>query len=102
MSYRYTLEKYKGKRTRHTCPNCGVRKEFTRYLDTQTGDYLAKHVGRCNREVNCGYHYTPKQYFSDMQITSKGNDHQRRRVVKPLVRVLKPMSTLPFEHFRES
>ncbi len=23
------------------------------------------HVGRCNREQKCGYHYTPKQYFAD-------------------------------------
>jgi len=23
------------------------------------------HVGRCNRESNCGYHYSPKQFFAD-------------------------------------
>jgi hypothetical protein len=27
------------------------------------GEHIHPSVGRCNRESNCGYHYTPKQYF---------------------------------------
>lgn len=61
----YQLEKYKGTRTRHTCPNCGGKREFTRYINTETGEYLGESVGMCNRESKCGYHYTPKQYFAD-------------------------------------
>jgi hypothetical protein len=30
-----------------------------------TGNELADHVGRCDRENSCGYHYTPKQFFTD-------------------------------------
>lgn len=65
MSNRYQLEKYRGKSTRHTCPNCGHKWEFTRYIDTETGEYLATDVGICNRADKCGYHYTPSQYFRD-------------------------------------
>lgn len=65
-TYKFILEPYKGQRTRHTCPGCGKPKEFTRYIDTESDDqYLAEHIGKCNRESKCGYHYTPSQYFRD-------------------------------------
>jgi len=65
--HRYILEPYKGMNTRYTCPSCKKR-EFTRYIDSQTGQYVNSKVGRCNRENNCSYHYTPKQYFEDNHI----------------------------------
>lgn len=65
-TYKFILEPYKGQRTRHTCPGCGKRKEFTRYIDTEQGNcYVAEHVGKCNRENKCSYHYTPSQFFRD-------------------------------------
>lgn len=64
--YRYTLQPYgNGKGTRFTCPNCHKKKQFTRYINTETGEYLAPMVGSCNRKAQCGYHYTPKDYFAD-------------------------------------
>lgn len=60
--YRYKLEKYQNGKSRHICPSCG-KKEFTRYIDTETGNYISEEVGRCERLNNCAYHYTPKQYF---------------------------------------
>jgi hypothetical protein len=102
MRYRFTLEKYKGIQSRYTCPNCGNSREFTRYIDTQTGNHIAAHVGRCNREVNCGHHYTPKQYFSDLQISSEVGDYKRQREVKTVERKPEQISTIPFESFRES
>lgn len=65
--HRYVLEPYKGMNSRYLCPNCN-KKTFVRYIDTETGQHIADHVGRCNREVNCGYHYTPKLYFTDNHI----------------------------------
>ena len=65
MERKYSLERYKGMRTRHRCPECGKKGVFVRYVDTSTGEYLSDEVGRCNREDKCGYHYTPKQYFAD-------------------------------------
>lgn len=68
--YRYTLEPYKGMKTRYTCPSCGQKKVFVRYIDTETGQQVADHVGRCNREINCGYHYSPKEYLQDNPASS--------------------------------
>lgn len=65
MGHRYTLEAYKGQRTRHTCPGCNKAKQFTKYIDTETGQPIAEHVGKCNRESKCGYHYTPSQFLRD-------------------------------------
>jgi hypothetical protein len=63
--HQFILEPYKGSRTRHRCPGCSKPREFTRYIDTETGQHIAPHVGKCNRENKCGYHYTPRQYFLD-------------------------------------
>lgn len=59
------LEKYKGQSTRFTCPKCGRKHSFTRYIDTETNIYIDEKVGICNRAIKCGYHYTPKQFFEN-------------------------------------
>jgi hypothetical protein len=63
-NFTFTLEKYRGTNSRHTCPNCSARREFSRYLDG-SGNYLADDVGKCNRESKCGHHKKPKEYFAD-------------------------------------
>ncbi len=64
--YRYQLEKYRGRSTRHVCPQCGRKGVFTRYVDTENNNiYISDNVGKCNRLDKCGYHYTPHQYFTD-------------------------------------
>jgi hypothetical protein len=65
-SYRYTLQPYHGPASRYHCPQCrDKRKTFVRYINTQTGEQLADHVGRCSRQDKCAYHLTPKQFFED-------------------------------------
>lgn len=66
--YRYTLEAYKGMKTRFKCPNCNKHSVFTKYVDLYTGEYLGDTVGYCSRLVKCGYHYKPKHYFTDNSI----------------------------------
>lgn len=69
-SHRFILQPYKGMASRFRCPLCQHRdKSFTRYIDTETGEYLHPDVGRCSRENNCGHHYPPKQYFQDNSIS---------------------------------
>ena len=63
--YQYKLEPYSGTTSRHQCPACGKPNQFSRYMDTNTLQVVAANVGRCNREINCGYHYPPAQYFKD-------------------------------------
>jgi uncharacterized protein (DUF427 family) len=68
--HRYILQPYKGIKTRYKCPGCNSsKKTFVRYIDTTNGEHIADHVGKCNRESNCNYHYTPKQYFQDNDIS---------------------------------
>jgi len=60
----YSLQPYEGPGSRFTCPACGGKRCFTRYVD-ENGDCLDEAVGRCNHESRCGYHYTPRQFFED-------------------------------------
>ena len=70
-NYRFILERYRGRGTRYTCPQCGRKHTFTRYIDTENNNkYISDNVGKCNRLDKCGYHYTPRQYFTD-------NPHKR-------------------------
>ena len=60
------LEPYKGSATRYMCPQCKNRRDtFKRYIDSETGAYLADHVGKCDRIESCGYHYPPAAFFAD-------------------------------------
>lgn len=62
IDYRYRLQRKGQKKT--TCPQCKKGKVFVCYVDTHNNDtVLSEDVGRCDREVNCGYHYTPGDHF---------------------------------------
>ena len=72
-NYRYQLERYRGRGSRYTSPQCGRKQSFTRYIDTYNNNiYINDNVGKCNRLDKCGYHYTPKQYFTDNPWKSDG------------------------------
>jgi len=49
---------------KYSCPGCG-EKSFVRYIDRETGRYLADDCGKCDRLNNCGYHYPPRELFRD-------------------------------------
>ncbi|MEG2151097.1 MAG: DUF6371 domain-containing protein, partial [Bacteroidaceae bacterium] len=57
----YHLQKYTGIDSRHTCPHCGHKREWTLYVDANNKP-IAPEVGKCNRE-KCGGHMTPSDYF---------------------------------------
>lgn len=101
--HRYILEPYKGMNTRFRCRECNKGKTFSRYIDTETGEHIADHVGRCERVDNCGNHYTPKQYFQDNNISF--DTTQSRQFYKPKATVTpppKPVSFIPVEVFKQS
>lgn len=60
MNYRYQLDRSSQK---FECPNCGKRR-LVRYVDLENGAYLPTHIGRCDREIKCAYHCTPKSIVS--------------------------------------
>jgi hypothetical protein len=66
--HKYSLAK-KGK---SICPKC-ERRTFVLYIDNTTGEPLHSTVGKCDRADNCGYHYSPKQYFTDNNISFDKN-----------------------------
>ncbi|MDO4824016.1 MAG: DUF6371 domain-containing protein [Bacteroidales bacterium] len=59
----YQLEKYHGRSSRHQCPMCGRTGCFTLYVDAD-GNPVDETCGKCNHENSCGYHLTPKEFFS--------------------------------------
>lgn len=63
-NYKYSLQKYSGRNSRHTCPACGRPHCFTYYVDAAESP-LANDVGRCEHLSKCGYHKTPAQYFAE-------------------------------------
>jgi hypothetical protein len=102
-AHRYILEPYKGMNTRYRCPapNCGKGKTFSLYIDTETGEHIHPTVGRCNRESNCGHHYTPKQYFQDNNI-SFDTPQPKAYKPRPVTPQPKPVSFIPVEVFKQS
>lgn len=101
--HRYTLEPYKGMNTRYHCPSCQSKKKtFSRYIDTETGQHLAPYVGRCDREVNCGCHYTPKQYFQDNNILLEIDLPKKAAKPKLHTTLQKTVSFIPVDIFKES
>jgi len=93
MSYKHSLPKTSKK---YQCPNCGHKNKFKRYINIETGEQLPDHVGRCDREDNCRYHYTPKQYFEETKLDRK-HPHQFKRQLTPIKKIepKKPIDYLP-------
>jgi hypothetical protein len=54
-TYRYILDKSSKK---FPCPVC-LKKTFVKYIETETGEYIAGNYGKCDREANCNTHILP-------------------------------------------
>ncbi len=64
MKSNFNLDNRPGKK-KFLCPSCRQQKRLTRYVHCDTFAELHEGVGKCDRENNCNYHYTPRQYFID-------------------------------------
>lgn len=99
------LEKYKGKTTRHSCPECGMKESFTLYIDANTNQPINSKVGKCNRESKCGYHYTPKQYFLDNPLSTVETRHASSEISNQIIKKVTPpppAGTIPFSYVERS
>lgn len=101
------LQPYKGKSTRHICPACKTKQSFTLYIDGNTLQPIHPTVGKCNREIKCGYHYTPRQYFNDhpdrpanqrLPQPQSPQSPQNRAVPATPVK----MDTIPYKYVKQS
>lgn len=101
-NYLFALDQKRPSR-RFICPACGKR-EFKRYQHTVNGDlFQADNVGRCNREINCGYHYPPRQYFIDYPTLDTGHDLYRPCPVSSIPKSkTEAFSTIPISAFQGS
>ncbi len=63
-NYRFHLEKYH-RGSKVACPECKRKACFTRYVDESGDITFPSHVGKCDHENSCGYHYTPKDFFRE-------------------------------------
>lgn len=101
-NYKYILEPYTGINSRYICPECKQRnKTFTLYIDTETGQHLNNSVGRCNRETSCGFHYSPKQYFKDNNISIDKTNYFVRSNIKT-IEVKKQPTFIEADLFKDS
>ena len=87
----------------HRCPGC-TKTTFSRYIDTDSGNYLHDTVGKC---LSCSYHYPPRQYFQD---NKDGKTEQRKAapekkhspVYVKKTAPEKPVSFIPIQVFKAS
>jgi hypothetical protein len=79
--YRYIFEKGSKK---HQCPACHT-KRLVRYIDVQTQEYLPEIYGKCDRDMNCGYHLNPYKngYAKDNTIKNDFDYQISKPIVKP-------------------
>lgn len=80
--YRFTLQKYK-RGSKLTCPQCGRRQCFVKYIDTEDEIVFPDYVGRCDHEHSCQYHYKPSDYFKDNSILLED-----KKLWKPQVKIV--------------
>jgi len=94
---KYQLQPYAGMQSRYRCPACKHQtKSFVRYIDLQTGQQLAPHVGRCGRVDKCGYHFKPGQYFAANPAGALPNQPAKKRErYMPGKSRLSPVPNLP-------
>ncbi len=79
--YRFHLQKYKIG-NRYTCPQCGRKRCFARYIDEQGKVTFPENVGRCDHEQSCGYHYSPSDYFKDNPDANCNDDWRYKTPIK--------------------
>ena len=62
--YRFHLQKY-SLGSKIACPCCERPRCFVRYVDEEGIVSFPNEVGKCDHEISCGYHYTPRDFFRD-------------------------------------
>ena len=72
IMYKYSLHR---KSNKDICPNCN-KKTLVLYINVESNEIVSSKVGRCDREINCAYHYTPKAYFQDNNVEFKNYTKQ--------------------------
>lgn len=75
----YSLQKYAGPSSRHTCPACGKPRCFTLYVNEE-GKPLDPTVGKCDHTGSCNYHKTPSEFFKEHPECKPSPDWRYQKV----------------------
>ena len=89
----YILEKGSKK---HHCPGC-EKKRLVRYVEQKTGNLLPEHFGRCDREINCGYHLNPYNEAYNPEKKPIRTTQVRRETPKKI-----PLTFFPLRQLRQT
>lgn len=103
--YRFHLQKY-SLGSKIACPSCEKPRCFVKYVDEEGVVSFPNEVGKCDHEISCGYHYTPRDFFRDNPnanikeerscdyVQLAKNAHEKEIIVPP--------SFIPLEYFNAS
>lgn len=82
LEFRFRLASKKGKTT---CPKCGKKKHWQRYIHTATGEFLPIEYGRCDNEQKCGYWKKPdEKLLAEYTKNETGKTKQYKKAKKPM------------------
>jgi len=94
---------------KHTCPACGEKGRYVRYVDKYIRDYIPVQYGRCERVNECVYHLSPYDdgYSKSVWEKEKENYNWRNsfysKYRKPAIKPKpKPISYLKNEYLLKS
>lgn len=96
-TYRYTFER---RGSRHRCPNCGSRRDYTRFVDGHTDELLPEEYGKCNRVDRCGYFLSPYHQDESGSSYAQRNTSGSHQPGPPADE--KPMSLIPRDTLSQS
>ena len=80
--YRFSLQKYK-RGSKLSCPKCGKKQCFVKYIDSQGKITFPDYVGRCDHKQSCKYQYTPLDYFNDNPTLMNYSKYNSTKVSNP-------------------
>ena len=103
--YRFHLQKY-SLGSKIACPSCERPRCFVKYVDEEGVVSFPNEVGKCDHEISCGYHYTPRDFFRD-NPNANIKEERSSDYVQPVKsthekEIIVPPSFIPLEYFNAS
>lgn len=103
--YRFHLQKY-SLGSKIACPSCERPRCFVKYVDEEGVVSFSNEVGKCDHEISCGYHYTPRDFFRD-NPNANIKEERSSDYVQPVKsthekEIIVPPSFIPLEYFNAS
>ena len=103
--YRFHLQKY-SLGSKIACPSCERPRCFVKYVDKEGVVSFSNEVGKCDHEISCGYHYTPRDFFRD-NPNANIKEERSSDYVQPVKsthekEIIVPPSFIPLEYFNAS